>query len=103
MLRLLIAFAYPILLIPLYLDWSRRQAESQIDKMQAAVFNTPGAESPVPPTVMVAGALLLVGYWMVTRLLAVPGWLRVLGAVLGVPVGVAIFSQRQAGNKGSTR
>ena len=103
MFRFLIAFAYPIFLIPLYLDWSRRQAESQIDKMQAAVFNTPGTEAPLPPVVMAAGALLLVGYWAVTQLLRVPGWLRVAGAVIGVPVGVAIFSQRQAGDNGRAR
>jgi hypothetical protein len=97
MLRLLIALAYPIFITPLYLDWSRRQAESQIDKMQRSVFNSPGMEAPVPPPVVVGGALLLVGYWLLTRLFGVQGWLRALGVLLGIPVGVAIFTQRQAG------
>ena len=99
MLRILITFAYPIFLVPLYLDWSRRQAESQIDKMQRAVFNTPGAEAPVPPSVLFGGMLLLAGYWGVTRLLGVKGWLAALGAIAGGPVGVAIFTQREAGRK----
>jgi hypothetical protein len=97
MLRLFVALAYPIFLIPLYLDWSRRQAESQIDKMQRSVFNSPGMEAPVPPPVVVGGALLLVGYWVVTQIFGVQGWLRTVGALLGAPVGVAIFTQRQAG------
>lgn len=96
MLRVFVAFAYPILLIPLYLDWSRRQAESQIDKMQRSVFNSPGVEAPVPPPVLLGGALLLLGYWGVTRLFGVQGWLRALAVLLGTPVGVAIFMQRQA-------
>ncbi len=97
MLRLFVALAYPIFLIPLYLDWSRRQAESQIDKMQRSVFNSPGMEAPVPPPVVMGGALLLVGYWVVTQIFGVQGWLRTVGALLGAPVGVAIFTQRQAG------
>jgi hypothetical protein len=97
MLRLLITLAYPILLIPLYLDWSRRQAESQIDKMQRSVFNSPGMEAPVPPPVIIGGTALMVGYWIVTKLLGAPGWLQAAGIVLGAPVGVAIFTQRQAG------
>jgi hypothetical protein len=97
MLRLFVALAYPIFLIPLYLDWSRGQAEDQIDKMQQAVFNSPGVEAPVPPPVVVGGALLLLGYWGVTRLFGVQGWLRFWGVVIGAPIGVAIFTQRQAG------
>lgn len=97
MLRVLTVFAYPILLIPLYLAWSRRQAEGQIDKMQRSVFNSPGMEAPVPPLVVAGGAGLLVGYWLLVRLVGAPGWLRFLGALVGAPVGVAIFTQRQVG------
>lgn len=99
MLRLIIALGYPILLVPLYLDWSRRQAENQIDKMQRSVFNSPGAEAPVPPPVIVGGALLMLGYWGISKLFGVQGWLRALGVVIGTPVGVAIFTRRQSGQK----
>jgi hypothetical protein len=97
MLRYLATFLYPILLIPLYLDWSHRQSEEQIDKMQRAVFNSPGAEAPVPPTVIVGGVGLLLGYGLLTAIIGTRGWLRAAGLVLGAPVGVAIFMQRQAG------
>jgi len=96
MLRWLLAFAYPIFLTPLYLDWSRRQTEGQIDKMQAAAFNTPGMAAPVPPLVIGAGVCLLAGYWLLTRLFGVQGWMRAVGVLLGVPIGVTIFAQRQA-------
>lgn len=99
MLRFLVTFAYPIFLIPFYLDWSRRQTEGQIDKMQRSVFNSPGMEAPVPPPVLVGGALLLMGYWAITRIIGASGWLRGLGVLIGAPVGVAIFTQRQANQK----
>jgi hypothetical protein len=95
--RVLLVLAYPIFVIPFYLDWSRDQAESQIDKMQAAVFNSPGMEAPVPPPVLGVGALLMVGYWLLTRLCGVRGWARALALLLSAPVGVAIYTQRQAG------
>lgn len=98
-LRLFIALAYPILLIPLYLDWSRRQAESQIDKMQQSVFNSPGAEAPVPPAVILGGAGLLIGFGLLTKLFGAQGWVRAVGLILGAPIGVAIFMQRQVGRK----
>ena len=97
MFRLLAVLTYPIFVIPLYLDWSRRQAEGQIDKMQRSVFNSPGMEAPVPPPVLVVGALLMVGYWLLTRICGVRGWARALALLLSAPVGVAIYAQRQTG------
>lgn len=94
MLRLLLTVAYPAGLLPLYLEWSRRQAEAQIDKMQRAVFNTPGAESPVPPIVVVGGVALALGYGVWTNLLG--GRQRGVGLLLGVPLGVALFALRRA-------
>jgi hypothetical protein len=99
MLRFFLTLAYPIFLTPLYLEWSRRQTEGQIDKMQSAAFNTPGTEAPVPALVIVGGVALLVGYWLLTRLFGLQGWVRALGVLLGVPVGVAIFTQRLAGRE----
>ncbi len=94
--RFLLTLAYPIFVTPLYLDWSRRQAEQQIDKMQQAVFNTPGAEAPLPPRVLVAGLGVTTGYALWSRLLGIRrGW-SVLALVLGAPVGAAIFVLRQA-------
>lgn len=96
MIRFLLCLLYPFLLIPLYLDWSRAQAEGQIDKMQAAVFNTPGSEAPVPPAVVIGGVGLLAGYGLWARLLRLPGWARLLAMLLGAPLGVAVFVYRQA-------
>jgi hypothetical protein len=96
MMRFLICLAYPALLLPLYLAWSQSQAEGQIDRMQQAVFNSPGMEAPVPPVVMIGGVGLLVGYGLLAQLLRLPGWLRLVAFGLGLPVGVAIFALRQA-------
>jgi hypothetical protein len=96
MVRFLICLVYPALLLPLFLEWSQSQAEGQIDRMQQAVFNSPGMEAPVPPVVVIGGVGLLAGYGLVSRLLRLPGWLRLVALGLGLPVGVAIFSLRQA-------
>lgn len=96
MIRFLICLLYPLLLTPIYLTWGRDQAETQIDKMQQAVFNTPGAEAPLPPRVLVAGLGVTTGYALWSRLLGIRrGW-SVLALVLGAPVGAAIFVLRQA-------
>jgi hypothetical protein len=97
MMRFLIALAYPALLLPLYLAWSRDQAETQIDKMQEAVFNSPGTQAPLPPVVMLGGVGLLLGYGLLTWLLRLPGWLRLIALALGAPAGVAVFMRRQQG------
>jgi hypothetical protein len=94
MLSFLAALAYPLLTLPSYLAWSRRQIEGQIDKMQAAVFNTPGAEAPVPPAVAVAGLGWLAGYGMVTAWLGIRGWRRALALVAGVSLGSAVYVLR---------
>ncbi len=94
MLAFLAALAYPLLTLPPYLAWSRGQVEGQIDKMQAAVFNTPGAEAPVPPAVVVAGLGWLLGYGAVTAWLGVKGWRRAVALVVGVALGSVVFVLR---------
>lgn len=69
MFRFLFTTFVTALAIPFYLKWGRQQSEGQIDKMQAAVHGTPGAESPIPPSVLLGGAGLLAGHWLLTRLL----------------------------------
>jgi UDP-N-acetylmuramyl pentapeptide phosphotransferase/UDP-N-acetylglucosamine-1-phosphate transferase len=68
LLRFLFTTFVTALAVPFYLKWSRQQAEGQIDKMQAAVHGTPGAESPIPPVVLLGGAGLLAGHWLLARL-----------------------------------
>lgn len=67
MVRFFFGSLYLAALLPLYMIWSREQVERQIDRMQAAVFNSPGAESPVTPAVVVGGITLLAGHLVVAR------------------------------------
>ena len=74
-----------------FLDWSWKQAEGQIDKMQAAAFNTPGAAAPIPPAVVGVGTGVLLGHVLlssVLRLGAERSWLSLL---LGGAAGTAIL------------
>lgn len=67
MLKLFFGSLYLASLLPLYMIWSREQAERQIDKMQEAVFNSPGAESPLTPAVVVGGITLLTSHMVIAR------------------------------------
>jgi len=58
---------YLAAVLPIYLQWSRQQAEGQIDKMQEAVFNTPGAESAITPSIVIGGVTLLSSHFIIAR------------------------------------
>jgi len=77
--------------VPFLLRWGRNEAEGQIDKMQAAVFNSPGTEAPIPTVVVMAGAGLVAGHWLVGSLLRLPGWQKALALVIGGAVGATNF------------
>jgi len=91
MIRIFFATLLTAALLPIYLRWSRTQAERQIDKMQAAAFDTPGAESPVTPTVLGGGVALLLAHLIGSRLLRLNAWRTVMSLVLGLTVGTGIF------------
>lgn len=65
--RFLVSTLFTGGVLALFLRWARSQSEQQIDKMQDAVFNSPGAEAPVPPRVLVAAFGLLIVLWFVDR------------------------------------
>jgi hypothetical protein len=74
-----------------FLDWSSRQAEGQIDKMLDAVFNTPGVEPPIPPVVIVGGVGTLVAQVILNRLLRLRAAASVVSIVLGTGLGATVF------------
>jgi hypothetical protein len=74
MLRFFICAALWAAMLPAFLRWGRAQAEYQIDKMQKAVFNTPGSEAPIPPQVAITGFTLLSIHGLVSRWLGVRGF-----------------------------
>lgn len=67
MLKFLLSALYLAALLPMYLVWSQEQAERQIDKMQEAVFNSPGAEAPITPAIVVGGITLLTSHMVIAR------------------------------------
>ncbi len=91
MLRVLFGALYPTLALPLFLRWSTSQVEGQIDKMQQAVFNTPGAEAPVPPIVIVGGAGLTAGYFAYARALRLGLARTAVCLLLGGAAGAALY------------
>ncbi len=93
--KFILSTLYTALLLPIFLRWGRQQAEMQIDKMQESVFNTPGAEAPVPPLVLI-GALGLIGshFFFARRALHLKGWQALVSWLLGLLLGLSIFLKR---------
>jgi hypothetical protein len=80
------------LLLPFYLRWGRQQAERQIDKMQDAVFNTPGAEALVTPPVVLGGMMLIGFHFLLARRgLGLKAWQTVLSLLVGITAGLGVF------------
>lgn len=78
-----------------FAGWAKAQSDRQIGKMQDAVFNTPGAEAPVPPAVAAAGVALFGSLWLAgRRLLLLRGWQTLLGLLGGAAGGAAAFIAR---------
>lgn len=76
----------------LFAWWAKAESDRQIAKMQDAVFNTPGAEAPVPPAVAAAAISLLGMLWTVARrLLGLGRGLTLLGLLGGATGGAAAF------------
>jgi len=74
----------------LFGGWAQAESEQQIGKMQLNAYNTPGAESPVPPQVVASGAALLSSLWMAERrVLRLPGGVALLALLLGLGGGIA--------------
>jgi hypothetical protein len=87
------------LAIPIYLKWSRDQAEGQIDKMQRGVHGTPGVESPVPPVVMLGGAGMLAGHWLLSRILGLQFWQTFLSLLAAIGAGFGFYFFGVSGNR----
>lgn len=73
-----------------FAGWAKAQSDAQIRKMQDAVFNTPGAEAPVPPAVAATALSLLGALWTLGRQVLRLGRVGTLfGLLAGAAAGVA--------------
>jgi hypothetical protein len=96
MIKFLLSLLYSALSLSFFLGWARQRAEGQIDKMQDAVFNTPGAEAPVPPDVVMGGIGLVATHFIFgQKVLGLAGWQSFLSFGLGIVAGVAIYLQQK--------
>ena len=98
MLKFFFSTLYLTALLPLYLIWSRGEVEGQLDKMQGAVFNSPGAEAPITPAVVVGGITLLTSHMVIARLtLQLSLTQSLLSMLLGGTVGYLGWQEWQKG------
>ena len=79
--------------------WALTASETQIGKMQLNAYNSPGAESPVPPQVLASGFSLLGTLWMAQRrLLGQSRFASLLALLLGVGGGIAALLLPERGD-----
>lgn len=45
----------------IFLHWAQQETDAQIGRMQDAAYDTPGAQSPLPASVLVGAGLLAAG------------------------------------------
>jgi hypothetical protein len=89
MIKFLIGILYLTFSTPLYLGWARQRTDQQISKMQQAAFNTPGAEAPITPDVLLGGLALLWSHFIfgqkVLRMSALPTFFTfIFGLIAGI-------------------
>ena len=90
------------LAVPFYLKWSRDELERQIDKMQAAVHGTPGAEAPVPSAVLLGSVGLIGGHWLLAKLLGMKSWQTFLSLLAAIGAGFGFYHYGASGNRRQT-
>lgn len=56
-----------LLINRLFLAWAQEETSAAIGRMQDAAFDTPGAQSPLPATVLVGGGALIAGEVLLAR------------------------------------
>jgi hypothetical protein len=96
MFKFLLSLLYSTVSLTLFWGWAQQRVEGQLDKMQDAVFNTPGAEAPVPPDVAIGGLGLMATHFVFgQKILGLRGWQTFLSFGLGIGAGVAIYLQRK--------
>ena len=94
MIRIILSVIYNAATWFQFLDRAWSQTEGQIDKMQDAAFDTPGAAPPVPPAILVAGAGVLAGHFALSKILRLRPWQSVLSLALGIAAGAALVLLR---------
>lgn len=79
-------------LLSYLLRWAKQEADQRLEQMQDSAYDTPGAESPVPPQV-VLGAMGLVGGHFVlgSSILKQQKRTTFLSFIIGSLVGVMVF------------
>ena len=78
--------------IPLWLRWGLDQSEQQIDKMQEAVFNSPGTQAPIPPPVLLATSALLSAHLLLgLTIFRLSFWRTLLSLLLSFAAGTGLF------------
>lgn len=94
MLKFLLSIALLASSLPFYLNWGRSQAEEQLNKMQEAAFNTPGAEAPITLSIFAGGFALMGGHFLWCRLLGLRRWRPLASLVVGLGAGIGLFLWR---------
>lgn len=92
MIKFLLSTLSTAALLPFFIHWGVGQTNKQLDKMQEDAFDTPGADSPITPP-MVLGALgVIVGHFVAGGgLFGLRFWQSIASLIFGTAGAVALF------------
>ena len=96
--RFIASTIYMSILLPLLLSWAKNEADQRMGKMQDAAYDTPGAESPIPPQVIIGSMGLVGGHFLLgSGMLKQRKRVTLAAFFIGTLIGITtfIFSKRR--------
>lgn len=97
--RFLASTLYISILLPFLLGWAKNETDHRMKKMQDAAYDTPGAESPLPPQVIIGSMGLIGGHFLFSSgIMKLKKRFTFLTLIVGGLIGVAmfLFAQRES-------
>ena len=91
MIKFLLSTLSTALLLPFFIHWGVGQTNKQLDKMQEDAFDTPGADSPITPPMVLGTLGIIVGHFVAGGLFGLRFWQSIVSFVLGLTSAVGLF------------
>ena len=92
MIKFLLSTLSTAALLPYFIQWGVGQTNKQLNKMQEDAFDTPGADSPITPPMLLSTMGVIVSHFVAGRgLFRLRFWQSMASLIFGTAVAVALF------------
>ena len=92
MIKFLLSTLSTAALLPFFIRWGVGQTNKQLDKMQEDAFDTPGADSPITPPMLLGALGVVVSHFVAGRgLFRLRFWQSIASLLFGAAGAVVLF------------